>query len=64
MSVFDGIDWDLFREQKNHLIEMTYDHHMPNHDMALLEGLVNFLDHFQDCAAEELGGSIVFGDDE
>jgi hypothetical protein len=58
-KVFEGINWTLFREQKQKLIQLA------NRDIQgevdLLNGLVNFLDHFMDCAAEELGESVVFG---
>lgn len=63
-KVFEHIDWKLFRAQKSRLIELANDDNLATVDVELLDGLINFLDHFMDCAAEELNGGspLVFGD--
>lgn len=45
-KVFDNINWNYLREQKEWLISRSEDNREA-------EGLLNFLDHFQDTAVEE-----------
>lgn len=45
---FDGIDWNLLREQKRTLIENT-------HPRNTYNGLIHLLDAMQDYAVDVLG---------
>lgn len=42
------VDWDLFKRQKQMLVEMTFDQSRPVEETDLLEGVVCLLDALQD----------------
>lgn len=59
----DNVDWALLREQKCTLInEITINE---NSEMVCtanhLNGILHFIDHVQDQAAEVIGAETVFG---
>lgn len=57
-------NWALLRKQKAALIRAVEDKDVNEEDQKdreLLDGLVNFLDHIQDSAAEVLGEQKIFG---
>jgi hypothetical protein len=61
-KVFRNMDWKLLRKQKAELLKIIED--IDNvKQLERLEGLIVFLDHFQDTAADEPGLSerVVFG---
>lgn len=59
-KVFKNVDWELLRAQKAVLVNIAGRSFTPTAEADLLDGLVNFLDHFMDCAAEQLGDETVF----
>jgi hypothetical protein len=63
-----NVDWRLLRKQKlalltvSHLISKAHPHvGIENIDHTAIDGLINFLDFIQDCAAEIIGEEEVFG---
>lgn len=57
-EILKETDWELLRKQKETLIRVS-DFNDIKDDM---NGIINFLDHIQDAAAEEIGEETVFGD--
>ena len=65
--VQDRIDWALLQAQKQRLVEMRADIGEPHNnqkekDALALDGIIAFIDSYQDQAAERLGEEVVFCD--
>jgi hypothetical protein len=57
-----GVDWELLRKQKQHLLSAIdyFQGSEPDINEGL-EGILNLLDHVQDEAEKVIGKEIVFG---
>ncbi len=66
-----AVDWPLLRKQKLFLLglamadefEAMRDVWNNNNGQEALDGVIELLDYLQDQAAEQLGDTVVFGDD-
>ena len=57
------VDFNLLNKQKETLVRLSWgiSGNLSKKEKEHIEGLLNFLDHFQDECAEQLGEKIVFG---
>lgn len=62
-KIFENMDWNLLREQKQTLLEMEARHGLSKREKETISGMINLLDNLQDTAVDELGVSeeTVFG---
>lgn len=63
-GVFANMDWKMLRAQKSTLVELAWDDRTTVDEAEHIDGIVNFLDHFQDYAVRvgAVTESEVFGD--
>lgn len=62
-KIFENMDWNLLREQKQTLLEMEDRHGLSKREKETISGMITLLDNLQDTAVDELGVSeeTVFG---
>lgn len=67
LPYLEGVDWDLLRQQKNHLVTVLNesndqaDIRLTSDQRDGLDGILNLLDFIQDRAADMMGEVVVFG---
>jgi hypothetical protein len=59
-EVAGDIDWHLLARQKAAAVELAMNPAIDPHYKEMMTGIVNFLDGFQDTAADKLGLPVVF----
>lgn len=53
--MFENMDWELLRQQKETLLLMTNNQFMVQSEYEAVEGIINLIDAVQDHAVDVLG---------